>query len=123
MPRNLAFMCEVSWITGFSDLGFLPDYVLGMSTLGWSDVAPRFVPRTTEPLYNMSNFWMDVDQHNERIMSRVRSSGDPKLDEESWKKSKAEFECGSLVGPFFSVKEVQAAVSYTHLTLPTNREV
>ena len=69
-PRNLPFMREVSWITGFSDLVFLPDYVLGMSTLGWGDAAPRFVPRTSEPLYNMSDFWTDVDQHNERIMAR-----------------------------------------------------
>ena len=66
----------------------------------------------------MTDFWTNVDHHNERIMACVRSSGDPKLDEESWNKSKAEFECGSLVGPFLSVEEVRSVFGSRIRMLP-----
>ena len=105
--RNLALVREISWICQFPDPRFLIDYVLGMSTFGWADVAPNFVPRETSPEAPLDAAWKDIEAHNSFIMSRVQSSGDPELDEASWSKTKAEFEDGSLVGPFSSLEEVQ----------------
>ena len=48
----------------------------------------------------------------------MRSSGDPELDEESWKKTKAEFDCGSLVGPFLSLDEVRSLMGTRVRLLP-----
>ena len=107
-PRNVALMRELSWLMNFPDRSFLVDYVLGMRTLGWADPAPRFIPRTMEPLYHMDTFWDDVDVHNQEILRRVKSSGDPKLDMASWEKTAAEFKDGALKGPYFSIKDVQA---------------
>ena len=55
----------------------------------------------------MTELWIGVDDHNFNILNRVRSSGIPKLDAASWKKTKAKFESGSLAGPFFSFKNVE----------------
>ena len=107
-PRNLGLIRELSWVTGFDDPRFLIDYVFGMSTVFWADTAPRFVLRPCEPLYPIDSAWKDIDTHNLFIQSRVQSSGDEKLDEASWAKSQAEFDDGSLIGPFFNLDEVQS---------------
>ena len=39
-------------------------------------------------------------------MYRAVPSGDIDLDKASWTKSLAEFECGSLLGPYYSTEEV-----------------
>ena len=71
-----------------------------------------------EPLREMSEFWADVEDHNEKILKRVRSSGDLKLDEASWKKPTAEYDSGSLHGPYFSVDEVKRVVRSKVRLLP-----
>ena len=106
-PRNVALMRELSWVVLFTDRAFLVDYVLGMNTLFWADPAPRFVPRSVEPLYPRECFWSDVESHNRSMLQRVKSSGDEKLDAASWEKTRAEFDDGSLQGPYFSLDEVQ----------------
>ena len=105
--RNLALMRELSWITGFSDRAFLIDYVLGMDTLFWADPAPRFIPRLMEPLYPKEIFWDDVEEHNAKIMARVKSCGDTDLDKASWEKTEMEFKDGTLKGPYFCIDEVK----------------
>jgi len=108
VPRDLAFMRELSWVCQFPDRRFLVDYVFGMSTVGWADPAPNFVPRFMEPEVPVDLAWADVASHNAFIMSRVFSTGDESLDQASWKKTMAEFEDGSLIGPFYSLEEVEA---------------
>ena len=85
---------ELSWICQFPDPRLLIDYIFGMSTVGWADVAPNFVLRETSPEAPLDAAWKDIDTHNAFIISRVTSSGDPALDDASWTKTKAEFEDG-----------------------------
>ena len=105
-PRNVAFLREMTWITAFPDLNFVPHYVFGFDTIGWAMPAPTFVQRTNLPEKHVGMMWDDIDSHNARIRSRVKSSGDEDLDLASWVKTKAEFEVGSLVGPFYSIEDL-----------------
>ena len=47
-------------------------------------------------------------EHNKRVMARIKSTGDQRLDEEAHKKTMAEFEAGTSLGPFNSVSEIPA---------------
>ena len=110
-PRNCAFMREISWISAFPDLNFLPHYLFGFDTVGWAMHSPTAVPRVKKPIRPISEIWDGLTEHNESIMRRVKSTGDDKLDHASWMKSEAEFLSGSLKGPFYSLVDIAEALS------------
>ena len=102
--RNVPFMREISYITSFCDLALWPDYVLGKPMAGWAcrSRSPTVPHKLTEPLVALDCLRMGLHSHNASVLASVGPSGSDKLDEMSWKKTLAEFEEGSLVGPFYS---------------------
>jgi len=104
-------MREISWITGVPDLNFLPHYLFGFDSVGWAMHDPLAVPKFVPPLKPYSSLWEDLEYHNSYILSRCKSSGDPKLDAASWKKTLDEFDSGSLKGPHYSLEDVTRLLS------------
>ena len=104
--RHIPLMRELTWVSWFPDFNFLPHYVLGFFTVGWVDPARTFVPKMTSPTCSVESLLWSAEGHNNKVMSRVRSSGDTDLDKASWVKSRAEFDGGSLLGPFYSLDDL-----------------
>ena len=105
--RCVSFLRELHAAVGTKDGLIEADYVLGLPMCGPACQAPNFPPASRTPECSVHDLLITAPEHNPTILQMVRPSGDDKLDADSWEKSQAEFDCGSL------------AVSYTHLTLPT----
>ena len=99
-------MRELGWTTRSPDLNFLPHYLFGFDTIGWAMHSPSAVPRLSPPLIPVSELLEDLEQHNEKILARVKTSGDDELDKASWTKTSDEFKSGSLKGPFYSLDDL-----------------
>ena len=105
-PRNVPLMRELTWCVHFTDFTFLPHLVLGLRIVGWADNAPRFTHKVKMPECDVPSLLHDVRKHNQRIVARATSSGDLTLDLASLEKTRAEFESGSLVGPYYSLRDM-----------------
>ena len=58
------------------------------------------------PEHQMSE--AELEQHNKAVMKKVKSTGDPALDNEAWTKTKAEFVAGTMLGPFDRFEDIPA---------------
>ena len=59
---------------------------LSLDTIKWAMHAPLATLHLNYPLIAVEDISMDLDSHNDYILSRTRSFGDPDLDMASWRK-------------------------------------
>jgi len=108
--RSICLMREISFVVQGPDFCFLADYVLGMPKLGWASHAPGATLRSSPPEASLASLSQDRDAHNNKLMQHAAPTGDGDLDAKSWAKSKAEFEAGALIGPFYDLDECHLPV-------------
>ena len=72
---------------------------------GFAQHAPTMLPRITPSECSVDSLEGDLDDHNARVLQRVKSTGDDELDHEPWKKSLADVEINAAMGPFYFLNE------------------
>ena len=55
----------------------------------------------------------EIETANAKVMTRVRTTGDPDLDRLAWDKLEAEFQNGSMLGPFYDLDEIPGVTGCT----------
>ena len=73
--------------------------------LGFARPSSTMVQRLSKP----SSFPMSDEEliaANHLCLSRVALTGNPKLDQMAWDKTRTEFSVGSLLGPFYSLNDL-----------------
>ena len=111
--RRIAFMREISAVTGARDVTAVRDYVFGLPLVGWTQPAASQVEKLMIPERNPEDLWIDVDLHNARIISACMSSGDLELDSAAWQKTVDELNLNMVEGPFRSLGECGFGVART----------
>ena len=100
LMRELAFTCRSLDISS-------PAYLLiGLPMMGWARGAEGLMRRLKPPNCSIEEFLQTKDDRNSKILRSTKASSDPKLDEESYKKTLAEVDRGVLQGPFESLDAV-----------------
>ena len=62
--------------------------------------APTMQLREAPPEYPIEAFKTDCGNHNSKLISRCRPSGDDKLDHAAWEKTEEELSSEMILGPF-----------------------
>ena len=88
--RNITFMVECSFLTGRNDCHLFVDYVFGLPMYGWARHSSTLMQRFSRPPMPR---WSDdeIETANAKVLTRVRSTGDPDLDRMAWDKLETEF--------------------------------
>ena len=94
-------MREVSVVNSWVDPKHIVDLFFGMPQLGWTTPAPTMQLREAPPEYPIEAKKADCGNHNSKLISRCRPSGDDKLDRAAWEKTEEELSSEMILGPFF----------------------
>ena len=105
--RNLAFMREISFICGGCDHNLFVDYVFGLPMHGLARHSTTLMQRSSRPPA-MPASDAELVKMNDLVLSRVKSTGDLELDEAAHVKTMAEFEKGTMIGPFLDIASLPA---------------
>ena len=68
--------------------------------------APTMQLREAPPGYPIEALNADCGNHNSKLISRCRPSGDDKLDTAAWEKTEEELSSEMIFGPFFDFQDV-----------------
>ena len=98
-------MREGSVVISCVDPKLIVDLFFGMPQLGWAAPAPTMQLREA-PEYPMEALKADCGNHNSKLTSRCRPSGDDKLDKAAWEKTEEELSSEMICGPFFDLQDV-----------------
>ena len=104
--RNFLVMREVSVVISWVDPKLIVDLFFGMPQLGWATPAPTMQLREAPPEYPIEALKADCGNHNSKLISRCRPSGDDKLDKAAWEKTEEELSSEMILGPFFDLQDV-----------------
>ena len=99
--RIFLVMREVSVVTSWMDPKLVVDLFFGLPRLGWAMPAPTMQLREAPPEYPIEVLKADCGNHNSKLISRCRPSGDDKLDNAAWEKTEEELSSEMILGPFF----------------------
>ena len=103
-------MRELTFVCGEVDAVLMCDYVFGLPMLGWARHSPTMLQRTTRP--PRAELPTPAENlENQIALERAKPSRDREADKLSWKKTKAEFEKQTMIGPFYSVSELPGSPS------------
>ena len=86
--RNFLVMREVSVVISWVDPKLIVDLFFGLPQLGWAMPAPTMQLREAPPEYPIEALKADCGNHNSKLISRCRPSGDDKLDKAAWERRK-----------------------------------
>ena len=109
--RNVVLMRELTFVCGEVDAVLMCDYVFGMPMLGWARHSPTMLQRTTRPPRAELPTPAENLVENRSALERAKPSRDHEADTLSWKKTKAEFEKQTMVGPFYAVSDLPGSPS------------
>ena len=87
------------------DPKLIVDLFFGLLQLGWAMQAPTMQLREAPPEYPIEAFKADCGDHNSKLISRCRPSGDDKLDNAAWEKTEEELSSEMFLGPFFDLQD------------------
>ena len=87
-------------MVGWTGLPLWSDYVNGLPMTGWACPSIALPAKLTLPTATFQSISVVDPEHNAKIISSVKSTGDIDLDNASWDKSKKEFNVQTLRGPF-----------------------
>ena len=99
-------MREVSVVMSWMDPKLIVDLFFGLSQLGWAMPAPTMQLREAPPEYPIEALKADCGNHNSKLISRCRPSGDDKLENAAWEKTEEELSSEMILGPFFDLQDV-----------------
>ena len=99
--RNFLVMREVSVVTSWMDPKLIVDLFFGLPQLGWAMPAPTMQLREAPPENPIEALRADCGDHNSKLISRCRPSGNDKLDNAAWEKTEEELSSEMIIGPFF----------------------
>ena len=105
--RHFLVMREVSVVISWMDPKLIVDLFFGPPQLGWTMPAPTMQLREAPPVYPIEALKADRGNHNSKLISRCRPSGDDKLDNAAWEKTEEELSSEMILGPFFDLQDVQ----------------
>ena len=88
------------------DPQLIVDLFFGLPQLGWAMPAPTMQCREAPPEYPIEALKTDCGNHNSKLISRCRPSGDDKLDVAAWEKTEEELSSEMILGPFFDLQDV-----------------
>ena len=104
--RKFLVMRVVSVVTSWMDPKLVVDLFFGLRQLGWAMPAPTMQLRGAPPEYPIEVLKADCGNHNSKLISRCRPSGDDKLDKAAWEKTEEELSSEMILGPFFDLQDV-----------------
>ena len=104
--RNVLAMRDISVAIRWLDPCLCVDLLFGLPQLGWAAPAPTMPMRSAPPQKSIDELEEDLEEHNQRLLFRVRSSGDVILDQKAWEKTQEELDMDVIIGPFESMEEV-----------------
>ena len=82
------------------------DLVWGLPMAGWARHCPSLVQKLSSLLKPYSDVLDNVEEHNRKVLSSVRSTGDHEADVFAWSKCQTEFDSGGLLGPWRSLDKI-----------------
>ena len=85
--RKFLVLREVSVVISWVDPKLIVDLFFGLPQLGWAMPAPTMQLREAPPEYPIEALKADCGNHNSKLISRCRPSGDDKLDKAAWEKT------------------------------------
>ena len=98
-------MRELNFVMRLPDALIMLDLVHGLPMVGWARHSPTLFQKQSEaPLPSMSA--AELARQNKFMMTKVEPTGDAELDEAGWLETKAEFDNGTLLGPFDSTADI-----------------
>ena len=124
--RNFLVMREVSVVISWMDPKLIVDLFFGLPQLAWTMPAPTMQLREAPPEYPIEALKADCGNHNSKLISRCRPSGDDKLDNAAWEKTEEELSSEMILGPFFSTFKTSRSllsVYFAGLVLGNSTEV
>ena len=96
----MPLMHVLAFEAGSADLFFTIDYSLGVTSLGRAMHSFVMPLKITRPLSSVSDLHAHATAHSAHLLSSMRSSGDLELDAESTRKTHAELDAGTMLGPW-----------------------
>ncbi len=90
----------------YPDKGFVDRLARGKAMAGQRPLDCIFPTRSVQAQVSIQDLLSSAAAANARVLASCGPSGDPDLDEESWSLSEAEFEDGTLWGPWGDVAEI-----------------
>ena len=103
--KNIVFMKELDFASGHGDPLIWCDYCFGLPMLGYARHSTTMVQRPSRPPgFPLSND--ELAKANDVVLHKVKPSRDPKVDLMAWEKTTAEFAKGSLLGPFYDLRDL-----------------
>ena len=102
--KKLAFMREVCNICGCMDDEAVMHLAIGLPLLGWAPAARGLMDRKREPECTIDEFLEGRKERNAKLIQRLKSTGDDKLDATAYQKTMEEVKAGVLEGPFLSLE-------------------
>ena len=98
-------MRELNWLMGCRDPNIVIDLCTGLPMAGWARHSTTLVQKKSVG-FDVADDPAELAKHNAKMVARVGTTGDAKLDEAAWQKSVDEFADGSMLGPFESLDEL-----------------
>ena len=101
--RNIAFMREVRYVCCIGDFNIMLDYIFGLPMMGWARHSPLLCQKTTAPPRADKPSREQISDNNAVVMAKAKASTIPEQDLLSWEKTDAEFQAGTMLGPYYAI--------------------
>ena len=97
---HMPLMHVLAFEAGSEDLFFTSGYSVGVTSLGRAMHSVVMPLKNTRPLRSVEDLHAQASSRTAALLRSVRSSGDAILDAESLRKTHAEIDAGTMLGPW-----------------------